>query len=58
MLLKLEQMKYLEADGDDTYKFTGKDKASDEEKQKILELDESYVDLYGKHMITNLKDLI
>ena len=51
-------MKYLEADGDDTYKFTGKDKASDEEKQKILELDESYVDLYGKHMITNLKDLI
>ena len=57
MLLTMEQMKYLEPDGDDTYKFKGDGNASKEERQKLIELDESCVDLYGKHMITNYKDL-
>lgn len=57
MLLTYEQMKYLEPDGEDTYKFIGKDEATDEEKEKLVELDESFVDLYGKHMVTNYKDL-
>ncbi len=57
MLLTYKQMKYLEPDGEDTYKFNGKDVATDEEKEKLLELDKSYVFLHGKHMITNPEDL-
>lgn len=50
-------MKYLEPDGDDTYKFTGEGKATEDERQKLIDIDESYVVLYGKHMITNYKEL-
>ena len=56
MLLTFEQMKHLEPDGEDTYIFKWKGVAT-EEIQELLELDESYVDLYGKHMITNYEDL-
>lgn len=57
MILTYEQMKYLEADGEETYKFTGQGEATEEEKQQLLELDEAYLDLQGKHMITNHEDL-
>lgn len=57
MLLTREQMKYLEADGEDTYRFTGKDKATSEEKEELKEIDESYVMLYGKHLVTNHEEL-
>ena len=57
MLLTMKQMKYLEPDGEDTYKFVGTDKATEEERQELKELDSSYIDLYGKHMITNYKEL-
>lgn len=57
MLLTFKQMKHLEPYGEDTYKFKGKGVATEEEIQELLELDESYVDLYGKHMITNYEDL-
>lgn len=57
MILTMEQMKYLEADGKETYKFTGHESATAEERQELKELDESAVDLYGFHMITNYKDL-
>ena len=58
MLLTMKQMKYLEPDGEDTYKFIGKDKATEDEKQELKEIDESYVDLYGKHMITNYEEIM
>lgn len=57
MILTFEQLKHLEAVGEDTYKFIGKDKATDEEIKELVELDESYVDVYGKHMITNHEEL-
>lgn len=57
MILTMEQMKHLETDGDDTYKFIDDGNTSKEERQKLIELDESYFDLYGKHMIENYKDL-
>ena len=57
MLLTMEQLKYLESDSEDTYKFIGHSEANNDERQKLKELDESYVDLYGKHMITNYKEL-
>lgn len=57
MILTMEQMKYLEPDGKETYRFNDDGKATKEEKQKLIELDESYVDLYGYHMITNYKEL-
>lgn len=57
MILSMDQMKYLEPDGEDAYKFNGKDVATDEEKEKLLELDESAVELYGKHIITNYEEL-
>ena len=57
MILTMEQMKYLEANGKETYKFTGHESATAEERQELKELDESAVDLYGFHMITNYKDL-
>lgn len=57
MILTNEQMKYLEADGKETYKFVGHDVATEKERQELKELDESAVELYGFHMITNYKDL-
>lgn len=57
MLLTMEQMKYLEPVSDDMYIFTGKGKATKKEIEDIKDLDESAVFLYGKHMISNLKDL-
>jgi len=58
MLLTMKQMKYLEPHGEDTYKFIGKDLATEDEKQDLKEIDESFVDLYGKHMIINHEELI
>ena len=57
MILTNEQMKHLEVDGNETYRFTGHESATAEERQELKELDESSVDLYGFHMITNYKDL-
>lgn len=57
MLLTMEQMKHLEVVGNDTYKFVGNENATDNEKEELRYLDESYVDLYGYHMITNHEDL-
>ena len=57
MILTMEQMKHLKADGAETYKFIGQDTATEEEKQELLELDESCVELYGTHMITNYEEL-
>lgn len=57
MLLTMEQCKYLKPDGEDTFKFKDNGKATEKEKQKLRELDESYVYLQGHHLITNYEDL-
>lgn len=55
----MEQLKYLEVVNaeNDEFKFIDDGKISYEEKQELLELDESYYDMYGKHIIINYKDL-
>jgi hypothetical protein len=57
MLLTLEQMKHLASDGEETYKFIGRDVATMEEIKQLRELDESHVDLYGFHMVSNYEEL-
>ncbi len=56
MLLTMEQSKYLEADGD-VFRFVGQGKASKKEKQDLKDFDESCIDIYGRHMITNYTEL-
>lgn len=56
MLLTMEQSKYLESDGD-AFRFTGQNIANKREKQDLKDFDESCVDIYGKHMITNYTEL-
>lgn len=56
MLLTMEQAKYLDADGD-LFRFVGQDQASPQERRDLKTLDDSYIDLYGQHMITNFRDL-
>ena len=53
----MEQMKYLKQDGKDTYEFVGAENATASERQELKIFDESCVELYGKHMITNYKEL-
>lgn len=57
MILTYEQMKYLEVDGEETYRFTGKREATKEEKEQLREIDESFLELNGRHLITNYSDL-
>lgn len=57
MLLTKDQLKYLETDGNDYFKFVDNGKATKSEKEKLLELDEEYFEIYQHHIITNLEDL-
>ena len=57
MLLTKKQAKHLVPNGDECYKFVGQNIATYEEKKKLIELDESYFDVYGFHIITNYEDL-
>lgn len=57
MLYKMEQLKWLEVDGEETYKFVGKGKATAKEIENLIIMDETSVDLYGFHLITNYEDL-
>jgi len=57
MILTMEQLKHLEPFGEETYKFIDNGKVTRKEKQDLIDLDESYVFLYGFHMIENYKDL-
>ena len=57
MLPTYEQMKYLKPDGDDTYKFVRTSDTTTSDIAKAKEMDESYFDVYGFHVITNYKEL-
>lgn len=53
----MKQSKYLESDGD-AFLFVGQNKASKKELQELKDFDESCLELYGKHMITNYNELV
>jgi hypothetical protein len=57
MLLTKEQMKYLETDGNECFRFVDDGKATKSEKEELLKLDEEYFEIYQHHIITNLEDL-
>ena len=50
-------MKYLKPDGNSTYLFEDNNKATLTERKKLKELDASYLELYGKHLVTNYRDI-
>jgi len=56
MLLTRDQMKYLIPDGEDTYRVDIQ-RCPDTEQRKIKVLDESLLDIEGRHIITNYRDL-
>lgn len=55
MLLTVEEMKLMKPIGNDL--FEAKDDLTPEQKKELKELDEWHFDMYGKHLITNYKDL-
>ena len=57
MLLTSEQMKHLELDGEDQFRFVNDGSATNEEKQSLLDLDDDYVAIYNTHLITNYQEL-
>lgn len=57
MILKYQQMKYLEVAEQGTYYFRDEGKATKEEKEELKRLDEAYVFINGKHMIVNYESL-
>ena len=57
MLFTKEQLRNLEADGEETFKFVDNGKISAKEKQRILDLDNDFFEIYGKHIITNHHEL-
>ena len=57
MLLTYEQMKHLEADGEESFRFVDNGEVSNEEKAELIELDADYFEIYQEHIITNIEDL-
>lgn len=57
MLLSLDQLKHLEPDGEEKYKFVDDGSVTDKEKVKIVEMDADFFEVYGEHIITNLEKL-
>lgn len=55
MLLKLEEMSWLEPDGKDQFKAV--DGLSPEQKEILMGYDEAHLETQGKHLITNYKEL-
>ncbi len=54
MLLTVEQMKHLELDGEEGFRFVPHGKITDRERQMLLDLDADYFTVYNQHIITNL----
>ena len=57
MLLTFKQMKYLQVDKKDTFKFVDNGNSTAEERKELLELDEDYFEIYGHHIISNFEEL-
>lgn len=61
MLVTMETWQFIsrlcEPDGDKTYKFTGFDKATAEDKERIIRFDNFVYFSNGQHIISNIDDL-
>ncbi len=57
MLFTMDQLKHLEANKDDTYRFIGQEAATEREREMLREFDETYISMNGKHLITNYEEL-
>lgn len=57
MLLTQKQAKHLESAGEGKFRFVDDGTVTKKEKQKLLDLDAGYFEIYGYHIITNLEDL-
>lgn len=57
MLLTVEQMKHLEPEGEETFRFVDNGNVTEKEKAEIFEMDEDFFEVYNKHLITNLEEL-
>lgn len=57
MLPTYEQAKFLIPDGADTFKFIKRPETTEEDLKKAKEIDLSYFDVYGFHVITNYEEL-
>lgn len=59
MLLTMEQAKYLVSDlGEEGFIFKDYGKATLKEKQDLIDLDDDFYEIYGKHIIQNIEELI
>ena len=57
VLLTTKQMKHLESDGEDCFKFVDNGHVTEREKKELLELDADYYEVYQYHIITNIEEL-
>ena len=57
MLPEKDKLKYLEDGGEGKFVFTGKNEATKKEKKELLEMDESYFEICGYHVIVNHDEL-
>lgn len=57
MLLAKELLRHLEADGEEKFKFVDNGNVSAKEKQRLLDLDNDFFEIYREHIITNLEEL-
>ena len=57
MIFDHEQLKHLEVDGEDTFKYVENGVATEEEKQELRDLDDDYFQMFGFHIITNLDEI-
>lgn len=57
MLFTRKQLKHLEADGNDKFRFVDNGNVTEREKKDLLELDAAMFEIYEYHIITNLEDL-
>ena len=57
MLLTKKQTKYLEAAGENKFKFIDNGTVSDKEKDYLFQLDADFFEVYQHHVIVNYKEL-
>lgn len=59
MILTMQQMKWLEKKPYDEkqYYFIGQEKATKAERDELKETDNSFLEIYGYHMIDNYQEL-
>lgn len=57
MLFRRKQMKHLRIVGDQVFHFVDSPEVTDEEREKLMDLDNQVFELEGFHMIENFEEL-